>query len=132
MKKSWDSFIQHGLPNGFSCPGSGPEKGVLKKWGNAIHADYDLMFVTQADEQGNMKYTSNEEAKALFLKVEQEINRLISRKKMIQHSTEFLFEGVGAPAEELIYIFGPKRKFIVSTSSFKYHEDKQERQKVMQ
>ena len=129
---SWDKFAKNGLPNRFSCPTSGPEVGLLKKEGKAIHADYDLMFVTLADGQGNMKFTSGIESEALFTKVGNEINRMIPRKKMIQHSTEFLFEGVGAPASEQVLIFGPKRKFIQTTSSFKYHEDKQERQRVMQ
>ena len=131
-QESWDKFAKNGLHGGFSCPNSGPEKGLLKKEGKAIHADYDLMFITLADEQGNIKFTSTAESEDLFAKVGKEINRMIPRKKMIQHSTEFLFEGVGAPASEQVLIFGPKRKFIQTTSSFKYHEDKQERQKIMQ
>jgi hypothetical protein len=131
-KKSWNDFTKHGLPGGFSFETSGPEKGVLKKHGSAIHADYDLMLVTLADEQGNMKFTSSAEAEMLFLKVENEINRMIPRKKMIQHATEFQYNGVGAPPTEQIYIFGPKRKFMISTSSFKYSENKEERQKIMQ
>ena len=131
-QESWDKFAKYGLPNGFSCSTSGPEVGLLKKEGKAIHADYDLMFVTLADGQGNMKFTSAADSETLFTKVGIEINRMIPRKKMIQHSTEFLFEGVGAPASEQVLIFGPKRKFFQTTSSFKYHEDKQERQRIMQ
>lgn len=130
-KKSWDEFTKNGLPKGFSCPTSGPETGVLKKEGKGIHADYDLMFVSLADEEGNSKFTSTAEAKALFLKVRNEINRLIPRKEMIQHSTEFLYQGVGAPAREQIYTFGPNRKFMVTSSSFEYHENKAAQQKLM-
>ena len=105
----WAKFAPgNKLKAGFTCPDSGSEKGLVRYNGNAIHADYDLLAVIKAGKEGALEFTSEESGTALFLKVEKYLNDNLNTK-MIQHGTEFMWDGIGAEKEEFILYFGPNR-----------------------
>ena len=105
------------LPPGFTCVGSGFEKGILKYANCAIHADYDLMFINNADKSGNMIFTSTEDQNVLYFHVHRHLNMRLGTP-LIQHGPEFAWEGgVGAADRELVLYFGPGRKYDQATSS---------------
>ncbi len=116
--KKWEGFTVVGrLPAGFTCAGSGHEKGLLKYQGAAIHADYDLMNISRADKNGKFAFTSENEELALFNQARPLLNAGFGAE-MIQHGTEFSWtDGVGAREREQVLYFGPNRKFMQATSS---------------
>jgi len=112
-KKKWEEFSNGGLPSGYICD----EKGFVRYHGLKIHADFDLMTVTEATEVGKMENTSNKRAKNLRKHVAVLVNNKIGCK-MIQHGSEFEWKGgVGARESEQVYFFGPNRQFKVAMSS---------------
>lgn len=109
------------LPLGYTCLTTGPEKGLVRLHGSAIHADFDLMTVTLAGTDGGMAFTTREQMQALMMKVQPLLNSLLG-SPMIQHGPEFDYMGnkdhrVGARPSEQVWFFGPKRRFIQSQSS---------------
>ena len=122
----WRDFAPNDiLPNQFSRETIGPNAGILKYEGNAIHTDYDLMTIVKAtDDLNNCAYTSDSEEASLFFLVEIDIN-IETGLKMIQHGTEFdwTWDGVGAASRERVLIFGPKRQFFNSISSMPMMEN---------
>lgn len=117
-REKWKSFAGNNqLPGGYTCEKNGREKGLVKYHGNAIHADYDLMAVCNAGADGEIGYTTEEDQKGLFTRVERLLNMRFNTK-MIQHGSEFMYkDGVGARETESVYFFGPNRKFKLSYSS---------------
>ena len=116
--KKWESFTLGGrLPVGFTCAESGPEKGLVKYRGAAIHADYDLMNISRADKQGKFTFTTNSKEMALFGQARPLLNAGFGAE-LIQHGTEFSWTGgVGAREREQVLYFGPNRAFMQATSS---------------
>ena len=105
------------MPGGFSRMESGPEKGLVRQQGQAIHADYDLMAISKSNERGEHLFTTNSEERALFNKVGKQLNRRFGTV-MIQHGSEFMWMGgVGARESEFVLWFGPARRFIRGLSS---------------
>ncbi len=117
-KEKWMKFAPGGkLPAGFTREATGYEKGLVKHFGKAIHADFDQMAICVADKDGKMGNTSGEQQKQLFAEVEKTLNREF-RTPMIKHGAEFMYtEGVGARESESVYWFGPNRKFQLGHSS---------------
>lgn len=66
------------------------------------------MAVIKAIKTGELEFTSEESGTALFLKVEKYLNDNLNTK-MIQHGSEFMWDGTGAEKEESILYFGPNR-----------------------
>jgi hypothetical protein len=105
------------LPPKFSRAESGPEKGLVKENGSAIYADFDLMALSRSNAEGEFLFTSLEEQKELYRKVEPILNRGLGAK-LIQHPAEFMWEkGIGARAFENILWFGPGRRSHFGISS---------------
>jgi len=117
-REKWYGFAANNqLPAGFTCENEGREKAVLKYHGCAIHADYDLMALCNTGQDGEIGFTSEEDQKELFPKVERLLNMRFNTK-MIQHVSEVMYkEGVGERKTEQVYFFGPKRRFKLSYSS---------------
>jgi hypothetical protein len=110
-------LIDGQLPPGFGRTESGPEKGLVRQQGQAIFADFDLMAVSRSNEQGQHLFTTNQEERALFAKVEEFLNSRLGAP-MIQHGSEFMWDGgVGARESEYVLWFGPGRKFKRGQSS---------------
>lgn len=124
-KATWTyKFLQNGdLPSGFSRDTQGPERGLVRHNGSKIHADYDLMCLVKASQDGSLAFTSPEEINELFSNVEKALNNQLG-SKMIQHGTEFQFQGMGARESEMVLYFGPKRQFRSSVSSMSIKLDK--------
>ncbi|QHV96919.1 hypothetical protein [Spirosoma endbachense] len=114
----WMKFaLGNRLPPGFSRAETGPEKGLVKYEGSAIHSDYDLMYVSKADQTGNLAFTTLEEAKQLLKLAQPMLNQRLGAA-MIQHGAEFEWDGgVGARERELVFRFGPKGKYYEEESS---------------
>ena len=111
--EAWkNKFLEKGgrLPAGYTCVEDGPEKGLVKLRGSYLFADFDLMSLVRATEDGKFLFTSEEELKDLFVAVQLELNRGL-RVPMIQHSVEFLYKEVGAREFEYVLWFGPGRRF---------------------
>ena len=117
--ETWNQgFLQSGrLPARFTRVEQGEEKGVVKLHGSSIYADYDLMFICRANEQGDYLQTSEAEARELFPPIARELNDKLSAR-MIQHGPEFLFKGVGAREREWVLCFGPGGRYDEAPSSF--------------
>jgi hypothetical protein len=111
-------FLQSNrLPGGFSVTDRGPEKGVVRKNGARIFADFDLMLLNRSDKKGEFLFTTQAEQKALFDSVLPVINGGLG-VPMIQHGAEFMWDGgVGAREAESVFFFGPERRFRVERSS---------------
>jgi hypothetical protein len=110
-------FLKGGrIPPEFSCVQAGPERGLVKMAGSAIFADYDLMAISRSNSRGDMLFTNNAQEKELFAKVEPLVRQGLGIA-MIQHPTEFLYEGLGARALEWVLWFGPGHRFNRSPSS---------------
>ena len=117
--ESWKKkFLVAGkLPPGFSRMESGPEKGLVRQQGQAIHADFDLMAINRSNERGEHLFTTNAEEKALFSRVEGYLNTRFG-SPLIQHGSEFMWSGgVGARESEYVLWFGPGRRLKRSHSS---------------
>jgi hypothetical protein len=98
--------------------------GLLREHGEAIHADFDLMYICKAGKSGELQFTTREESRALFRPVQTFINMQIG-SPMIQHGPEFDWdEGIGAKEEEWILSFGPSRKFNQQMSYFHTSKEK--------
>jgi len=106
-----NKFLMGGrLPAGFTCPQTGPEKGLVRLSGSAIYADYDLMAINRATSDGEWLPTSEAEARVLFARVEPLLQQGLG-VPLIQHSTEFMWAGgVGAREMEWVLWFGPGRR----------------------
>ncbi len=105
------------LPAGYTRVTAGNDKGLVRLHGSAIHADFDLMTITLAGEDGGMAFTSRAQMQDLVTKVQPQLNSLL-RTPMIQHGPEFDYDaGVGARDSEQVFFFGPNRRFILSHSS---------------
>lgn len=122
-KKTWSKFLVAGqLPLGWTCVVDSVERGLVKNpQGSFLFADYDLMAICRANAMGEMLFTSNDEATKLSSAARGRLNELFKRivgVEMIQHGSEFEWAGgVGARESELVYWFGPGRRFHVGTSS---------------
>lgn len=116
-KEKWtNSFLTGGnLPTYFTRETTGPEKGLVKYNGSAIHADYDLMYVSSANARGEHKFTEYAEKKVLEKRVLGSLNISLG-VDMIQHGSEFDYEGVGAAENEQVYIFKPSGNFAAVSS----------------
>lgn len=104
------------LPVGFTRDDSGPEAGLVKLGGSAIFADFDLMAISRSNASGERLFTSEQEERELFTAVEPILARGLG-VPMIQHGTEFSYEGVGARPSEQVFWFGPGRRFEAWPSS---------------
>jgi len=112
-KEKWNTdFFKDGkLPPGFSCEEKGPEKGLVKYNGSAIHSDYDLMYVNRIDKFGKKVFMGFAEQNELAVKVQSLLNIYLGIP-MIQHGAEMGWKGgVGAAEREMIFSFGPGRAF---------------------
>jgi len=120
LNKWHSEFSEWGrLPPGFTCENQGLEKGLVKLHGKKIHADYDLMALTLAHPDGQIKSTGDEDIESvLFPKVQASLNNRFGTP-MVQHGSEFdpTFNGLGAKPKETILIFGPNRQSSMSMSS---------------
>ncbi|GAB3203356.1 hypothetical protein ABID22_000882 [Pontibacter aydingkolensis] len=116
--KKWKSFIMgYEMPFGYTCSESGPEKGLVKFAGKAIHADFDLMTLSKAGNNGEFVFTSTHEENSLFRVVRPMLNHYLG-SEMIQHGSEFMWkDGVGGRESERVFYFGPKRQFKIAHSS---------------
>lgn len=102
----------------------GPDRGLVRKFGKFIYSDYDLMTILPATPDGLPTYTPSQiEVRSLDgnqrrwinnpieedfeKKVIREINEAIGIK-MIQHGSEFMWDGVGTKAIESVLVFGPQ------------------------
>lgn len=116
------------MPTGGMGTTDGKDKGLLRVYGKAIHADYDLMVVyTMEDEFGSHEVSRGVDLKKtrsraykrdvhLYRKVATAINtRLVVR--MIRHGTEFMYDGLGAKEKERILWFAPSRRHWLGWSS---------------
>jgi len=121
----WCEFAPHDkLPSGYSCVTDGPEKGLVKKNGSPIFADYDLMAICKAGPDGRLARTTKHEEGALFIPIRRELNAAFG-VPMIQHGAEFMWnKGVGAREREFVLWFGPKRQFRQDISSMPTTPDK--------
>lgn len=116
---SWNQkFLQAGhVPLEFQVIQSGPEAGLVKMYGKALHADFDLMSIVKAGPDGGLAYTEPAEEQALFAEVEPALNQGFGIP-LVQHGSEFMWEeGLGARAFEYVLWFGPKRGFQRAPSS---------------
>jgi len=103
-QETWRKFEVNGqLPQGYKCD----SEGFVTQFGSKIHADYDLMYICDADKNDKMIFTKLEKSKELYAKIENFINKKCG-KIMIQHGAEFDWDGKGCRDEEMIYGFGPK------------------------
>ena len=110
-------LLANRLPGSFSIVDRGSEKGIVRKNGARIFADFDLMLINRANEKGEIIFTSEEEQEILFASVQPAINLGLG-VPMIQHGAEFMWKGgVGARESELVFFFGPGRRFKVEQSS---------------
>jgi len=117
--RTWKEKFLHGnrLPGGFSVVDRGTDKGVVRKNGSRIFADFDLMLINRANEKGEILFTSEAEQEVLFASVQPAINQGLG-VPMIQHGAEFMWKGgVGARESESVFFFGPGRRFKVEHSS---------------
>jgi hypothetical protein len=107
------------VPSGGMVTADGKEKGLLRVYGKAIHADYDLMVISpMEDEFGSHEISRDVDLKKpkskayrrdvhLYRKVATAINtRLVVQ--MIQHGSEFMYDGLGAKEKERIFWFADK------------------------
>ena len=113
-----EKFLKGGrLPPGFACAQAGPERGLVRFAGAAIFADYDLMAISRADQRGEMLFTSEAQQAELYGRVEPLLRQGL-QVPMIQHPTEFMWEGgVGAREFEWVLWFGPGHRFNRGQSS---------------
>jgi hypothetical protein len=117
--ETWQQkFLKGGrLPPGFTSSQTGIEKGLLRFFGSAIFADYDLMAITRSNLSGEWLPTSKTQHRELFAKVEPILKQGL-KVPMIQHPTEFMWTGgVGARELEWVFWFGPGRRFHRGPSS---------------
>lgn len=136
--KTWnEKFVENSrLPAPFTSVDSGRQKGLVKRNGMFIYADYDLMKVMKSNENGDFtdipdddKQVSFEEQqafkeeKALFEEVRKVINLIIGIP-LIQHGTEFMYDGVGGRHLENILWFGPGKRFYYGLSSMPEKDEK--------
>ena len=117
--KTWKNKFAVGgrLPAGFTRVEAGPEKGLVKFNGSAIYADFDLMAINRSNAEGEFLFTTLEEQKELFAKVEPVLNRGFGAR-LIQHGAEFMWDkGIGARTFENVYWFGPGGRTLNGISS---------------
>ncbi|WP_428655528.1 hypothetical protein [Runella sp.] len=116
--EKWKKFAPNNqLPSGFYRADSGPEKGLIKYNGAAIHADFDLMNISMADKNGHFAFTTRNDAHTLFIKAQPLLNHLFG-SPLIMHGSEFDWDrGIGARESEYVFYFGPKRQFKQTLSS---------------
>lgn len=114
--ESWRGFLELGrLPPPFKCIESGDEMGLVEEKGKFIHADYDLLAIVRANDQGGFEPTSEVEQEELFKEIRPTLNQLLG-KPMIQHGAELMWHGgIGMRDSEFILWFGPGGK---STTSY--------------
>jgi hypothetical protein len=118
-KHTWkEKFLKNGvLPIGFEVSKLATERGLVRYKGQAIYADFDLMAINRANENGDFVPTSESEETALFNLVAPMLNAQFG-VDMVQHGAEFMWTGgVGARESEYVYWFGPGRRFRVAPSS---------------
>jgi len=99
------------LPQGYECD----SEGFVTQFGSKIHADYDLMYICEVDENGRILKTDLAKSRELHAKIQFAINAKCG-KVMIQHGAEFDWEGKGCRDEEMIYSFGPKGRMSMDRS----------------
>ncbi len=93
------------------------QKGLVKYLGKGVHADFDLMYIVKAGNDGKMLFTSEQEQEGLFKLAAPMLNSLIGTD-MILHGPEFLWKGgVGARESEFVWSFGPNKAFRTDMSS---------------
>jgi hypothetical protein len=117
--ETWNTrFLKHGrVPAGFICARTGAERGLVKRNGRAIHADFDLMTIGKSSENGEHLFTTNDEEDQLFDLVKPALDRGFG-VPLVQHGSEFMYrEGVGAREMEYVLWFGPGRRFKRQPSS---------------
>ena len=75
--RAWqDDFLTNGrYPPYYSCIESGPEMGGVKHSGAFIHADYDLMTISKANDEGEFLFTTKKELYKLFRAVKPVLSR---------------------------------------------------------
>lgn len=111
-QETWKKFEVNGkLPPGYQVD----SEGFVTQFGSKIHADYDLMYICDADKNGKMIFTDLKRSKILHAKIQSFINAKCG-KIMIQHGAEFDWEGKGCKDEEMIYGFGPKGQMNMNKS----------------
>jgi hypothetical protein len=118
-RETWTKkFLKGGrVPAEFTCIQTGPERGLVKRGGSAIYADYDLMAISRSGERGEMLFTDQAQQAELYAKVEPLLRQGLG-VPMVQHPTEFMWDGgVGAREFEYVLWFGPGRRFNRSPSS---------------
>lgn len=117
--ETWnDKFLKHGhLPPGFTCVRTGPERGVVKRNGRGIFADFDLMNIGRSNENGDHLFTTNAEEEELYKLVKPALDRGFGLP-LVQHGSEFMYrKGVGAREFEYVLWFGPGRRLKRQPSS---------------
>jgi len=120
--RKWNEFEQTMAP-GFTVEQTGPMKGLVKWFGKSMHADFDLMYISKADAEGGLAFTSKQEQQQLFEQARTMLNERIGAK-VIMHGPEFLWEeGVGAKESEWVLSFGPKNTFRQDQSSMPQQTD---------
>ena len=116
-KEKWEVFVNSKEISKFEIVKQGNEKGLVKYKDLPIHADYDLLSICRADGDGEFKYTEKKLLGHLARIVKRRLNQKFG-KEMIQHGTEFEYEGIGANHGEEVYWFGPGNQFKQSTMVF--------------
>jgi len=117
--ETWNGkFLEHGrMPSGFTCANNGPERGLVKRNGRAIYADFDLMTIGRSNANGDHLFTTNAEEEELFGLVKPALDRGFG-VELVQHGSEFMYRyGVGARELEYVLWFGPGRRFKRQLSS---------------
>ena len=113
---TWNNnFLQAGhLPPAFTCCEHEPERGLVRLWGSLLFADFDLMAICRATENGDFLFTSHAEQSELF-EGDQGVQATVNEGlgvPMIQHGAEMMYdEGVGGRELEDVLWFGPGRRF---------------------
>lgn len=121
---TWTSkFLVNGrLPRGYRCLEHGKEAGLVKYNGSAIHADFDLMAISRANDAGELAFTTEEQQAELFALVGPALNKGLG-SPMIQHGAEFMWKGgLGARESEWVLWFGPGNRFKQAMSSMPKEE----------
>ena len=115
-----DNFLEAGrLPPAFTRGEHEPERGLVRLRGSLLFADYDLMAICRATEDGDFLITSE----GFQGEVQATINDGLGVPR-IQHGAEMMYKKVGARELEDVLWFGPGRRFNVWPSSMpRPHEE---------
>ena len=116
-KEKWEIFMNSKEISKFEIVKQGEDKGLVKYKNQGIHAEYDLLSICKADAEGNFMFTGKDMHGLLALEVKRRLNQKIG-KEMIQHGTEYEYEGIGANHGEEIYWFGSGNQFKLSNMHF--------------